>query len=147
MPRARHDEDEDQDEDAHDDYQEPIPEVGPPPLALRPKQAAAAMGLSLSTLERARKAGYIRAGKFGRAVVYRWEDLATALEDAVRRGDLDATYNRTDDELSREEYLRLLERDGGGVLHAMQLRGKKEPNPRRSETTRVMRQRVRDSKR
>ncbi len=141
MPRTRRDEDEHE-----DDYQEDTLETGRPPLALRPKEAAAALGLSLSTLERARKAGHIKAGKFGRAVVYRWSDLVQAIEDAVRRGDLDATYNRPDEELSDGEALRLLERNGGSVPHAMQLRGKREPNPKRKETNRVMRQRVRDAK-
>ena len=143
MPRTRHDEDDDQDEDGPDDYQKPIPGVGRPPLALRPMQAAAALGLSLSTLDRCRKAGYIRAGKFGRAVVYGWDDLAKAMEDALVRGDLDATYNRPDTELSDAEAERLLERVGNSPAHALQLRGKVEREPKRSETNRVMRQRIR----
>jgi hypothetical protein len=80
----------------HDDDTRP-----PMPLALRPKAAAAALGISVSTLERGRRAGYIKAAKFGRCTVYAWADLAAALEDAKQRGDLLDDYTdprKADDE-------------------------------------------------
>jgi hypothetical protein len=80
----------------HDDDTRP-----PMPLALRPKAAAAALGISVSTLERGRRAGYIKAAKFGRCTVYAWADLAAALEDAKQRGDLLDDYTdprKLDDE-------------------------------------------------
>jgi hypothetical protein len=85
MPDTRHD----------DDTRQPMP------LALRPKAAAAALGISVSTLERGRRAGYIKAAKFGRCTVYAWADLAAALEDAKQRGDLLDDYTdprKADDE-------------------------------------------------
>lgn len=51
-----------------------------PAISLRPRQAALALGISLSTLERLTKAGEIPASKIGRCRVYGVESLKTWLD-------------------------------------------------------------------
>lgn len=46
-----------------------------PPLALRPREAAAALSISLSTLDRLTKSGAISASRVGRVRLYRVETL------------------------------------------------------------------------
>lgn len=49
-------------------------------LALRPREAAAALGVSLSTLERLTRSGQITAVKLGRVRLYEISVLAAFLE-------------------------------------------------------------------
>jgi excisionase family DNA binding protein len=59
-----------------------------PAISLRPRQAAAAMGISLSTLERLTRAGEIPTAKIGRVRVYAVEALKAWLRsrtEEVRR--------------------------------------------------------------
>ena len=51
------------------------PTVAVPSISLRPRQAADALGISLSTLERLTKTGQIPAGKIGRCTVYAVDSL------------------------------------------------------------------------
>ena len=51
------------------------PTTETPAICLRPKQAADALGVSLSTLERLTKSGQIPAGKIGRCTVYAVDSL------------------------------------------------------------------------
>jgi predicted site-specific integrase-resolvase len=51
------------------------------PLALRPRDAAAALGISPSTLERLRKAGQIPHIKLNNVVLYRVETLRQWLKE------------------------------------------------------------------
>jgi excisionase family DNA binding protein len=51
------------------------------PLALRPRDAARALGVSPSTLERIRKAGKIPHIKIGNVVLYRVESLREWLKE------------------------------------------------------------------
>lgn len=61
-----------------------------PPLALRPREAAAALSISLSTLDRLTKSGAISASRVGRVRLYRVETLDAYLrscELAEKGGD------------------------------------------------------------
>jgi excisionase family DNA binding protein len=55
-------------------------------IALRPRQAAAALGISLSTLERLTKAGEVPAVKMGRCTVYPVDGLKTWLASRMQGG-------------------------------------------------------------
>ena len=65
-------------------------EPASPQLALRPREAAAAIGVSLSTLDRLTKSGVILAARVGRVRLYRWATLDAFLasrETAEKGGD------------------------------------------------------------
>lgn len=51
-----------------------------PAISLRPRQAAQALGISLSTLERLTKSGEIPVAKIGRCNVYGVDSLKTWLD-------------------------------------------------------------------
>jgi excisionase family DNA binding protein len=63
--------------DSHDDAGEP--------LAVRPRQAAAKLGISESTLDRLRKAGRIPFVKLDGAILYRVASLDQFLVEAEQR--------------------------------------------------------------
>ena len=52
----------------------------PEPLALRPREAAAALSISLATLDRLTRSGAIPASRFGRVRLYRWATLEALLK-------------------------------------------------------------------
>lgn len=52
------------------------------PLALRPREAARALGISESSLERLRRAGKVQSAKLGNARIYLRADLQACLEAA-----------------------------------------------------------------
>lgn len=56
------------------------------PLALRPRDAAAALGISPSTLDRLNRAGQIPHVKINRFVLYRVESLRKWLEEGAKGG-------------------------------------------------------------
>jgi len=56
-------------------YRKPEPRVAAPPLALRPREAAATLGVSPSTLDRLTKAGEIAVVPAGRCRLYLVSDL------------------------------------------------------------------------
>jgi len=56
------------------------------PLALRPRDAAAALGISPSTLDRLTRAGHIPHVKINRLVLYRVESLRKWLEEREEVG-------------------------------------------------------------
>jgi excisionase family DNA binding protein len=61
------------------------------PLSLRPREAAAALGLSISTLARLTKAGELRCVKLGRSVLYpvaMLEELLRTRAEGVREGEV-----------------------------------------------------------
>ena len=64
----------------------------PPPLALRPREAAAALGISPSTLERLTRAGEIESVLVGRCRVYEIDSLKAYLASkrsvATKGGDV-----------------------------------------------------------
>jgi excisionase family DNA binding protein len=60
-------------------YRKPEPRVVAPQLALRPREAAAAIGVSPSTLERIVKAGEIAYVPAGRCRLFLVSDLETYL--------------------------------------------------------------------
>ena len=70
------------------DYQQFYRSERPPTISLRPRQAAAAIGISLSTLERLTKAGEVPAVKVGRVTLYSVDALKDWLQ---RKGDSRAT--------------------------------------------------------
>lgn len=57
-----------------------------PPISLRPRQAADALGVSVSTLERLTKSGQIRAAKIGRCTVYAVETLKSWVASQAEGG-------------------------------------------------------------
>jgi excisionase family DNA binding protein len=63
------------------------PTAGVPSISLRPKQAADALGVSLSTLERLTRRGEIRAAKIGRCTVYAVDSLKAWLASQTEGGD------------------------------------------------------------
>ncbi len=65
-----------------------------PPLALSPRDAARACGVSISTLMRAERDGLIRGARIGRRVVFLTKDIMDALEAARDRGDLNGDLER-----------------------------------------------------
>lgn len=60
-------------------YRRPDPRPAAPPLALRPREAAAAIGVSPSTLDRLTKAGEIAVVPAGRCRLYLLADLEAYL--------------------------------------------------------------------
>ena len=58
------------------------------PLALRPRDAAAAIGISLSTLERLTRDGQIPHVKINRLVLYRVDALRQWLKDREETGEI-----------------------------------------------------------
>ena len=62
------------------------PTVAVPSISLRPRQAADALGISLSTLERLTKGGQIRAAKIGRCTVYAVDSLKAWLASQTEGG-------------------------------------------------------------
>lgn len=62
------------------------PEDGPPAISLRPREAAAALGISLSHLERLTKAGDIPAAKVGRCTLYPVKGLTQWLDAQTQGG-------------------------------------------------------------
>ena len=60
-------------------YRRPEPRVAAPTLALRPREAATAIGVSTRTLERLTKAGEIAFVPAGRCRLYLVSDLETYL--------------------------------------------------------------------
>lgn len=60
-------------------YRRPEPRVEAPRLALRPREAAAAIGVSPSTLDRLTRAGEIAVVPAGRCRLYLVTDLETYL--------------------------------------------------------------------
>ena len=69
-------------------YSDDSPEAREP-LGLRPRQAAAKLGISISTLERLTKAGRIPRVKLPRGVVYR----VAALDEFLRQAEQYATQD------------------------------------------------------
>jgi len=63
------------------DHRQFYPSERPPTISLRPRQAAIAIGISLSTLERLTKAGEVPAVKVGRVTLY----SVDALKDWLHR--------------------------------------------------------------
>ena len=63
------------------DYLKFYPAERQPTISLRPREAATAIGISLSTLERLTKAGEVPAVKVGRVTLY----SVDALKDWLRR--------------------------------------------------------------
>lgn len=68
-----------------------------PPLALSREGTAKACGVSVSTVDRAVRDGFLTPVRFGRRVLFLVADVAAALEDAKRRGEVDENYNRPED--------------------------------------------------
>jgi excisionase family DNA binding protein len=72
-------------------YRRPEPRVAAPALALRPREAAAAIGISTSTLDRLTKAGELAYVPAGRCRLYMVSDLEVYLTSrrvvAERGGD------------------------------------------------------------
>ena len=60
-------------------YRPPAPATAYEPLALRPRQAAAAIGVSVSTLERLTRAGEITSVLVGRVRLYELKALESFL--------------------------------------------------------------------
>lgn len=60
---------------SHHFYRQPDPRPAAPPLALRPREAAATLGVSPSTLDRLTKAGEIAVVPAGRCRLYLVSDL------------------------------------------------------------------------
>lgn len=58
----------------------------PAAISLRPRQAAQALGISLSTLERLTRAGEIPTAKIGRVRVYAVDALKTWLSSRMKEG-------------------------------------------------------------
>lgn len=58
----------------------------PPAISLRPRQAAASLGISLKHLERLTKAGEIPAAKVGRCTVYSVDGLKAWLASRMEGG-------------------------------------------------------------
>lgn len=56
-------------------YRPPAARTLPEPLSLRPREAAASLGVSLSTLERLTKSGEILVVRLGRCRLYEIEEL------------------------------------------------------------------------
>jgi excisionase family DNA binding protein len=61
-------------------FQQQPPPPPPVPLALRPRDAASAIGISAATLERLTRSGEIGSVLIGRCRVYPLEDLRDFLE-------------------------------------------------------------------
>ena len=74
------------------------------PLSLRPRQAAARLGISVSTLERLTRAGEIPRIKLGNSVLYRVPTLEAWLQSRERF--LDGTAANTDVQCAGERNLR-----------------------------------------
>ena len=70
------------------DHGQFYPSERPPTISLRPRQAAIAIGISLSTLERLTKAGEVPAVKVGRVTLYPVDAIKEWLQ---RKGDSRAT--------------------------------------------------------
>ena len=73
------------------------------PLALRPREAAAALGLSVSTLARLTRAGKLPCVKLGRSVLYpvaMLEELLRAQAEPARGGDFAGTGSHEDSQAS-----------------------------------------------
>jgi excisionase family DNA binding protein len=59
-----------------------------PPLSLRPREAAATLGISCSTLERLTKSGVIPVVKLGRVRLYEVDTLRDVLKSQTSKGGL-----------------------------------------------------------
>ena len=73
------------------------------PLALRPREAAAALGLRVSTLARLTRAGKLPCVKLGRSVLYpvaMLEEFLRARADQARGGDFAGTGSHQDSQAS-----------------------------------------------
>ena len=73
------------------------------PLSLRPREAAAALGLSVSTVERLTKAGKLPCVKLGRSVLYpvaMLEEFLRARAEQARGGDFAGTGSHEDSQAS-----------------------------------------------
>ena len=72
-------------------FYRPAPRPQADPLALRPREAAETLGVSLSTLERLTRAGEIESVSIGRCRVYEVEVLKAYLQsrrESVKGGQL-----------------------------------------------------------
>jgi len=84
-------------------YRDDGADVGDP-LSLRPRQAAARLGISVSTLERLTRAGEIPRIKLGNSVLYRVPTLEAWLQRRERF--VDGTAANTDVQCAVERNLR-----------------------------------------
>jgi excisionase family DNA binding protein len=69
---------------------ERYPKNDVPPISMRPRQAADALGVSLSTLERLTRSGQIPAAKIGRCTVYGVDALRAWVASQSEGGTHDA---------------------------------------------------------